>query len=241
MTDEKIMTKIKALLNLAERAGSDAEAENARNKATEMMLRYSIDEAAVQEREHRREELVSRTINVEGYAKAKLYLMHSVAAGMGLKSFEWSNDRRGWSNGSGQVFGWESDVAAFDVLFSSLIMQANREADRAWANYKGFEHGRKFRQSFLVSFANTVGYRLRQQRQQVIAESDASTPGTALAVIDRDKAVEVAYLARNTDLRKGTAVTNSSSLGARAGRDAGQRANLGGTPGIGTSHRAIGR
>lgn len=242
MTDDKVMDRVKALLKLAERAGSDHEAELAREKAMALMLKHSIDEAMIQERpDHKREELISRTVKVKGYAKAKLYMMHRVAEGLGLKSLQYTNDRYGWSEGTGQVFGWESDVEAFDVLFASLMMQAETECARSIRENPYSEHGRSFKQSFLIAFAQRVGARLRQQRQQVIAETDISTPGTALAVVDRDRAVVSRWEQLHPDLGKGTGIRNSGAAGARAGRAAGDRANIGGSPSIGGVRKAIGR
>jgi hypothetical protein len=244
MTDEKIMEKVRKLLNLAERAGTEDEARNAREKATDLMLRYAIDEALLQQTGAKREEkIIFSDISVEGYTKAKLHLMHRVARGMGMKSLQYNNTRgSGWSTGRGQVYGYESDVEAFKVLFSSLMMQAATEADRAFADYKrngGDEHGRAWKQSFLIGFASEVGSRLEAQRKKVVAETEVSAPGTAVAVINRDEMVESRFYELNPKLGKAT-LRHSSYAGQNSGKAAGQRANLGQTS-VGGGRKAIGR
>jgi len=137
MTDDKMLDKVRKLLAKAEKAGSEHEAEAFTAKANELMLKYMIDEAMLQQKgEKSDEKIIAKRVTVEGYAKAKLTLMHSVAQGMGLKSVEYTMTRRGWSTGAGEVMGWESDVAAFDVLFASLQMQAATEAKRELARLK---------------------------------------------------------------------------------------------------------
>lgn len=294
MTDEKMLDRVRKLLSKAERAGSEHEAEAFTAKATELMLKYAIDEAMLQSKgEKPNEKIVAKRVTVEGYAKAKLTLMHKVAAGLGLKSVEYTMSRRGWSTGAGEVLGWESDVAAFDVLFASLQMQAATEAKRelarlkrdfpklraAWeewyyedqenARYREGEsyserrdryrawqtehpqpenpgrevpHGRAFMQSFLIGYAGVVGSRLREQRRTTIKQAEDTMPGTALAVVDRDKAVANEWERRHPPssfTRGGRGASNSANAGYYAGRSAGSRANLGQTS-VGGGRRAIG-
>lgn len=230
MTDAKMLDRIQKMLNLAERAGTEHEATAFREKAQELMLRYAIDEAMLSKTDAKRDEqIVVRTVKVKQYAKPKINLMHQIADALGLKAMHYSGSRYGWSEGEGRVYGFESDVELFDVLFASLLIQAERDVERAWADYQrrgGETHGRKFKQSFYLSFGFRVGQRLREQRQGIIAETDASAPGTALVLFDRSKAVEKHFdnLHPNLTTMK---VAHGSAEGARAGRTAGDRADLG--------------
>lgn len=137
MTDDKMLDRVRKLLAKAEKAGSEHEAEAFTAKAQELILKYAIDEAMLQQSgEKPGERIIAHTVTVKGYARAKLSLMHRVARGLGMRSVQYSNDRAGWSEGKGQVVGWESDVAAFEVLFASLQMQATTEAKREFARLK---------------------------------------------------------------------------------------------------------
>jgi hypothetical protein len=76
MTDDKMLDKVRKLLAKAERAGTEHEAEAFTAKAQELILRYAIDEAMLQRKgEKQSEQIVARTVYVEGYAKAKLLLL----------------------------------------------------------------------------------------------------------------------------------------------------------------------
>jgi hypothetical protein len=305
VTDDKMLDKVRKLLAKAERAGTEQEAEAFTAKAQELILRYAIDEAMLQRKgEKQNEKIVARTVHVEGYAKAKLLLLRAVARGVGCDAAFYSNDRGGWSKGRAEVIGWESDMAAFDVLFASLQMQAKHEADRefakvkraypharrvydnwltaynkmrhelwvqdnqrslrgepqlGWGEKRRLEaewedenprpdnpgdkppHGRAFMQSFLIGYAAEVQSRLMKQRQRTVADVDETTPGAALAVVDRDKAVAQFGNQRWTyGGSRGRGASTSSNAGYYSGRAAGQRANIGSTS-VGGGRRAIGR
>jgi hypothetical protein len=125
VTDDKMLDRVRKLLAKAEKAGTEHEAEAFTAKAQELILKYAIDEAMLQKKGEKQDErIVARTYTVNGYAKAKLHLLRAVARGVGCDAAFYSNDRGGWSTGRAEVIGWESDMAAFDVLFASLQMQA---------------------------------------------------------------------------------------------------------------------
>lgn len=131
--DEKLLERVRKLLRKAEGASTEHEAEAFTAKATELILKYGIDEAVLQQSGDKPDErVIAKTFTVEGYAKAKLDLLREVARGIGCDAAFYTNDRRGWSTGRAEVVGWESDMAAFEVLFASLQMQATTEAKRAF-------------------------------------------------------------------------------------------------------------
>jgi hypothetical protein len=102
-------------------------------------------------------------------------------------------------------------------------------------------HGRSFTQSFLIGYARVVGSRLYKQRQRTVADVDESSPGAALAVVDRDKAVDkFAHDRWEYGGARGRSASSSSNSGYYSGRAAGERANLGGSS-VGGGRKAIGR
>ena len=90
-----------------------------------------------------------------------------------------------WSKELGlvTVIGFPADLDAIELLFTSLLVQANSAMLRAGA--KRDAHGRSrtraFRQSFLVSYAIRIGERLSeasgQAEQQAAAEQAAAERG----------------------------------------------------------------
>jgi hypothetical protein len=70
-----------------------------------------------------------------------------------------------WSNqlGFATVFGFDSDVVAVELLFTSLLVQATAAMARAGSkrNPSGGSRTRSFRQSFLSAYAYRIGQRLR--------------------------------------------------------------------------------
>jgi hypothetical protein len=171
VTDDKMLDRVRKLLAKAEKAGTEHEAEVYTAKAQELILKYAIDEAMLQQAgEKKDEKIIAHTVTVKGYARAKLLLMHRVARGLGMRSVQYSNSRSGWSEGSGQVVGWESDVAAFDVLFASLQMQATTEGKREFARAKR-EYAEK--QAAWVEWRSLANF----HRDLTVATWRSTTPG----------------------------------------------------------------
>lgn len=241
MTDEKMLDKVRKLFAQAEGTDNVAEQEAFTAKATELMLTYAIDEAMLQKAgKATSETIIAKDIVIAGYAKAKMNLLANIADAMGAKTVYVANTKRsGWSTVHVTVIGWESDVASIEVLFSSLIMQVSTNMERE-AKRNAHVHGRAFKQAFILGFSDEVYRRLLIQRKDAIKTAEDSTPGAALAVIDRSKAVDNDYARRYPRTRRGTGAKASSGTGMAQGREAGSRANLGQTQ-VNGGRRAIGR
>lgn len=241
MTDEKLIERLRKILAMAEGAGTKEEAEAFTAKATELMIKHSIDEAMLSKGGTKTSEaIIMRDFLIEGYAKAKMQLLHNIAAAMGCKSVYTPNTRQsGWKSISVSVIGWESDIASIEVLFASLVMQVTNEMERE-AKANPHVHGRAFKQAFILGFAGEVSRRLVAQRQSAVEVADDATPGAALAVVERSTAVENDFRRRFPKTGKGSGASASDYTGYGAGKAAGQRANLGQTQ-VGGGRRAIGR
>lgn len=241
MTDEKMLDRVRKLFAQANGTDNVAEQEAFTAKATELMLTYAIDEAMLQKAgKASSETIIAKDIVITGYAKAKMTLLANIADAMGAKTVYTANTKRsGWSTINVTVIGWESDIASIEVLFSSLIMQVSTNMEREAKRNKNV-HGRAFKQAFILGFSNEVYRRLLIQRKDAIKVADDSTPGAALAVVERSTAVDNDYRRRFPRTGKGTGAKASSYTGASAGREAGSRANLGQTQ-VNGGRRAIGR
>jgi hypothetical protein len=227
---------IQRLLAKAERASTIQEAEAFRAKATELMLKYSIDEAVLSAAHESSDTLGSRRIVIAGgYAKAGSILLTGIGDAFSVKVISVA---RGAGGTVCMVYGWESDLAMVEVLFASLQVQAMREAKMTHAQNRHI-NGRTWTTSFLIGFANTIWTRLKDQRAKAVRDTGDST-GTELAIVDRSKAVDVAYRTAHPRTSKAQSSTVRARSGFYSGQAAGQRADIGNTR-VGGSRVALTR
>jgi hypothetical protein len=189
-----------------------------------LMTRYSIDVAMVAASlgvasggpEGRR-------IHLEPpYIDAKAALVSAVASANRCRSVLQSD------LGFITVFGFATDLAVVDVLFTSLLAQATSAmvvAGRA-VDRTGVTRTRSFRQSFLVSFAYRIGERLQEAAAASTKQAEITFGETLLPVLvqreaDVDKAVAEAF-PRMRSVRSRV----SNAAGWEAGRMAADQASL---------------
>jgi uncharacterized protein DUF2786 len=172
--DERMLSRIRALLAKAESTEFPEEAEALSARAQELMAKYSIDHALLAARAGTAEEPGGRRIAVDNpYEGPKATLLNTVA--------EANRCRAVWSKDVGlvTVVGFPADLDAVELLFTSLLVQADAAMIRAGG--KKDEYGRSrtrsFRQSFLVSYAIRIGERLAEAtghaEQEAVARQEA--------------------------------------------------------------------
>jgi hypothetical protein len=152
-----VLDKVRALLAKAESTPFEAEAEAFTAKAQELMARHRIESAILGMRAHARDDPRSRRVLVPApYAEAKAALLANIAHANGCSAV-WSKDL-----GFTTVFGFGSELDAVDTLFVSLLVQAAGALRRHGAKVDSFGRRRtkRFRRSFLLSFAVRIGERL---------------------------------------------------------------------------------
>jgi hypothetical protein len=156
--DVRLLDRVRALLAKAESTGYPAEAEAYTAKAQELITRHSIDEALLVARDGAAAVVpFARRIGVDHpYEGEKASLLGAVASANRCHTV-WSPDY-----GFSTVFGFDADIDAVDLLYTSLLVQANRAM--AQSEPPGGKAGRArlkaFRQSFLVAYAVRIGERL---------------------------------------------------------------------------------
>lgn len=154
----RILDRVRALLAKAESTTFPAEAEALTGKAQELIARHSLDEALLAA-EAPRPDLPSgvRLGTDAPYAGAKALLVQEVAAANGCESV-WSDDL-----GFATVLGWPADLAAVELLYTSLLVQATAAmlAGRGERRASGGRRTRGYDESFLNAFALRIGERLR--------------------------------------------------------------------------------
>jgi Protein of unknown function (DUF2786) len=222
--DPKMLGRVRALLAKAESTEFPEEADSFTEKAQELMTRYSIDVAmvaatsgaAVGGPEGRRIHLDPP------YIDAKASLVHAVASANRCRSVLLSEF------GFITVFGFSTDLAVVDVLFTSLLAQATTAmvvAGRV-VNRAGVSRTRSFRQSFLISFAHRIGERLQEAASASTKEAEVTFGASLLPVlVQREADVEEAVAAAFPRMRQVRSRV-SNAAGWDAGRVAADQASL---------------
>jgi hypothetical protein len=174
--DQKVLARVRALLAKAESTEFDEEAEALSAKAQELMTRYSIERIVVEASEDHVDPATARRIWLDTpYAGAKALLVHAVAR---------ANRCAGvWTEHLGfmTVVGDERDLAATEILVTSLLVQATRAM--LHSSHLDPSRQRSFRQSFLVAYAHRVGERLDHAREEVTDDVQRSTGADLVPVL----------------------------------------------------------
>lgn len=224
--DESVLAKVRALLAKAESTNFEHEADALTAKAQELMARHAIDEAVANAVGDSGKETPSlRRVPVDDpYANPKSSLLAVVSSANNVRSV-WSEDFALMT-----LVGFEADLDAVEVLFTSLLMQASRAMlDKGRIrDTQGRSRTRSFRQSFIVAFAERVHERLvvaaRQARQA--AEQDLGRDLLPVLAGRREEVDDfTAKLFPHLVKAKGSSVTNRE--GWVAGRAAAEMATLG--------------
>jgi hypothetical protein len=263
---DKLLTRIGGLLRQAESTDNEHEAEAFLAAAQRLATRSSIDLAVARAHvtgRERRATPVQRVIAIgePGKRGLRTYVQLFVAIAA-------ANDVRcDVARTSTQVYayGFDSDIAACEALYTSLLVQMVRASDLyiKSGQYRSAtveklvvekRYGRKVqrrvlapvaavtaRLNFQMAFAARVGRRLATVKADVEAEAQADTatsPGTAIAL--RDKELELTSFYTRTSEARGTWRGPQESAGyspaaRRAGDRAGRVARLGSSPELGAA------
>jgi hypothetical protein len=166
--DERMLGRIRALLAKAEATEFAEEAEALSARAQELMAKYSIDHALLAAQSGEREEPSGRRIPVDSpYEEPKGTLLNVIALANRCRAVWWKDV------GLMTVVGFPADLNAVELLFTSLLVQANTAMLRAGGKKDEFGRSRTraFRQSFLVSYAIRIGERLEEATAHATAEA----------------------------------------------------------------------
>jgi hypothetical protein len=174
--DQKVLTRVRALLAKAESTEFELEAEALSAKAQELMTRYSLERLLVDATDADPHETGARRIWLdEPYAGAKALLVSAVAEANRCAAV-WSEDP-----GFSTVVGDDRDLEATDLMVTSLLVQATRAM--LHPEHHQQDRKRSFRQSFLVAYASRIGERLRGANAHVSGELPGAELVPALAAL----------------------------------------------------------
>jgi uncharacterized protein DUF2786 len=221
---DPVLDRVRNLLAKAESTTFEAEATALTAKAQQLITRHAIDVALLEGRSSRRSTPVEVRIPVDApYSDAKSLLLQTVAeAGRCRAVFE---PRVQLST----VVGFAGDVEAVEVLFTSLLVQAQSALGEASRNAPPGARTRRssYRATFLVAFAHRIGHRLREINSEVLSEAEHERGRSVLPVLaDRSAAVEDYVSERFGHLVEGSVRGGMDAAGWAGGRLAADRARL---------------
>jgi hypothetical protein len=225
--DRAVLDRVRALLVKAESTTFEAEAEAFTAKAHELMARHAIDAALLEaERSGAGSADAPITIRIaidDPYADAKSLLLQIVA--------EASRCRAVFHGpyAMTSVLGFATDVAATEMLYTSLLVQAQSALATAARNAApgSRPRSRSFRSAFLVAYANRIGQRLDGINAAMVAEAEQASGRSVLPVLrDRQSVIDDVIAERFGDLTSSPVRGGLDAAGWASGRHAADQARL---------------
>lgn len=138
VADERILSRVRALLAKAESSTFDAETETFTAGAQALMARHSIDAALLAATgDRRRDTPHGRRIGIDNPDEAPKAMLLSAVA-------DANRCRTVWSRGLGftTVVGYDGDMDAVETLFTSLLVQATRAMTHEGSRTDGYGRSR---------------------------------------------------------------------------------------------------
>ncbi|WP_285734754.1 DUF2786 domain-containing protein [Nocardiopsis sp. ATB16-24] len=224
--DQARLARVRALLAKAESTEFPREAEALSARAQELMARHSIDRALLTEEQGRSSKATAgRRLAVDApYDEHKALLLHEVAEANHCRAV-WDRDL-----GLSTVMGFPGDVDAVELMFTSLLVQAETamRAGGSARDRSGRAAGRDFRSSFMSAFAVRVGERLAESARTA-TRAAAAEIGTDLVPVfaAREREVEEAVAEAFGELTSSRLRGPSDADGWYEGRAAADAASLG--------------
>jgi len=233
--DPRVLERVRMLLAKAESTTFAAEAETFTAGAQALMARHRIDAALVAAESGEQPPgggPRGRRIGIDTpYDGPKASLLTAVATANGCRMV-WTREL-----GFGTVVGFESDLESVELLFTSLLVQANSAmlAEGSREDHRGRSRTRAFRSSFLTAYAHRIGERLRQvaRAEMESAAPAASSRGQELVPLmaARTERVEQAVGEWFPSVTRSRTRSVRDAEGWHVGRAAADRARLDAAPG----------
>ncbi|MCF6468544.1 DUF2786 domain-containing protein [Nonomuraea sp. MG754425] len=221
---EKTLTRVRALLAKAESTPYEAEAQTFTSAAQSLMVKYSIDTAMLDAQPGGGEAPAGIRVGIDApYEQPKAVLLNLVAEANRCRVI-WSKEL-----GFATVLGFAADLSWVEMLFTSLLVQAQTALVNSGTKKHGTGRSRNktFRQSFLSAFAARIGERLAEATAEAVAQESASR-GTDLVPVlaAREQEVEQAVERMFPNLVSHAIRTSWDQEGWKAGRTAADQASL---------------
>lgn len=167
-----VLERVRALLAKAESTDHESEAMTYTAKAQELMTKYAIEQAMLDAVGPAASSPGMIRIPIDSpYTDAKALLLQTVAEHTRCRAVYLP--RVDMSS----VIGYSADLEAVELLFTSLLVQAQRGMAEAGAAAPPGARARSqtFRAAFLQGFTGRIGERLLEVRRVAYADADAET------------------------------------------------------------------
>jgi hypothetical protein len=193
-TPENILRRVRALLDRAEHASTpEPERELAMVRATQLMADYGIQRTMLAANRLGSDPIDQTTIKItDPYSFEKASLLRAVAKPLGCETVRWRDGRR---TRSMTIVGAESDRERVNMLYTSLLLQAERGmlAEVSGGYYAA--DTRAMRAGYLAGFAERIRERLKEAERRAardydVAHAGSGEPGTAIVLADRAALVD---------------------------------------------------
>jgi hypothetical protein len=213
-------SKIEALLAKAESTGSVEEAEALREKAAFLSIKYGIEDATARYKTKQFAGAKHMEFKMFApYAIRKCDLVVVVSHFLGCMPVR---DAK-LNSGAVWVFGFEEDLERVKVLYHNLLAQMHIELASTVVPIG--QHGKSYRNSWMIGFVQGVRVRMTRAYRQAREESN---PGTDLILQKSKEEVELAMHAKFPNIRAANASGPATSDdGYLAGKAVGERADIG--------------
>jgi Protein of unknown function (DUF2786) len=177
--DQKVLSRVRALLAKAEGTDFPDEADALSAKAQALMAKFSLDRAMVDATANGEPPAgpAARRVWLQApYVSAKSHLVDAVAQANGCRAVTATALR------VVTILGEDADLQLVELLVTSLLVQATREMLRAGGQRSaaGGSSTRSYRHAFLISYAVRIGERLR-----------AAVHDARVAVVDEQRLLPV--------------------------------------------------
>lgn len=221
---DPVLERVRNLLAKAESSTFEAEATAFTAKAQELMTRHAIDAALLHGTGDHQEQTVTVRVPIDNpYVNAKSLLLQIVAQHGRCRSVLLS------SLALSTVIGFPDDVAAVELLFTSLLLQAQRALnDAARTAPPGTRtRSQSYRSAFLVAYAQRIDDRLGEINAAVYADVQAHQGGSFLpALRSRAEQIDAEVSERFGKLATSTVRGGYDAAGWAHGRHAADQARL---------------
>lgn len=261
MTEDDRINKILALLAKAEKSEFPEEAKAYSAKAQALMTQWEIDEAQVAAAAAATgapaEVPTDKKVWIPGtmYKASTAQLWYQVLQANGVDLVLVAGERyyenwkkegytRPYIRGTYfHLFGFEHNIRMAEMLVASLTIQMETEFRSAEVQSRMFAEtssapGRvQWKNGFIFGYAAAIGRKLQAAKRETVA---ASGPGTELVLVRRDELVQQAKTLVYPKLGKSSSSAGQGYNSSRAlGREAGNRADVGGTRIAGQNRKGI--
>jgi hypothetical protein len=228
-----ILEKIALMKDLQERAGTPGEAAAAAAGIQRLMFRYNISEIEVQRATRDESEGFDREdYNIGGREMWKATLLNTIAS-FNFCRMVYFTGRKGGNIGA--LIGKKNNIIVTTNLYEFLVDELVRLAEIAWREAveevqeqripfmrQPSMNAKSFKNAFYLGAVQEIRNRLREQREESVADQE----GSSALVLVEEKALDDAVYKMFGRLRSGGRSTINDSNGYRRGKSAGRSVNL---------------